>query len=213
MRVQAIRGMVGATFRSTVVPMPLRARLGLLLVLLAAACAGPQVEEFVGTRPAFTPEGYFTGHTTAWGYVQDFWGQYRREFTVAIDGRVEGGTLVLDERFAFTDGIKETRVWRIKREDDGGEDGVSTYTGTADDVAGTAEGQAAGQMMRWVYEMDLPLDDGTVRVRFEDWLYQLEQGTLLGRATMRTYGFPLGQVVILFRKLPGSGRTLTAAAP
>jgi hypothetical protein len=190
--------------------MRIRNLAGLVLALAVAACASPRIEEFAGTRPAFTPEAYFAGRTTGWGFVRDFWGQYRREFTVAVDGRLDGGELVLDERFTYADGSTDSRVWRITREPEEGAGGVAGYTGRADGIVGPARGQAAGRMMQWVYEMDLPIGGNTVRARFDDWLFLLEEGTLLGRATLEKYGFPLGEVVILFRKVPETDRTLLA---
>ena len=82
---------------------------------------------------------------------QDRFGTIKRQFVVEIDGTIDNGTLVMDESFAYADGEKATRVWRIKPLGNG------EYEGTAGDVVGTARGKIAGNAMNLAYEIDLPI--------------------------------------------------------
>lgn len=168
-------------------------------------CADMKIESFSGTTPSFKPEEYFIGRTKAWGFFQDRFGTIRREFVVEIDGSMEGEVLVLDERFAYADGERDTRVWRIKSLGNG------AYEGTAGDIVGTAKGQANGRAMNWVYDFDLPVGGGsTWRVRFDDWMLLQDQEVMLNRTTITKFGFKLGEVFIFFRRLNAVGSSSSA---
>jgi hypothetical protein len=158
-----------------------------------------RVEDFAGSTPTFKPEEYFRGRTKAWGFFQDRFGNIRRQFAVEIDGSLDGGTLVLAESFAYADGEKSTRVWRIRPLGNG------EYEGTAGDVVGTARGKAVGNAMNFAYEIDLPIQGSTWRVRFDDWLLLQDDEVLLNRSTVTKFGVELGEVLIFFQRLPGGG--------
>ena len=154
-----------------------------------------RVEDFAGTSPPFRPEEYFQGRTRAWGFFQDRFGNIKRQFVVDIEGSVQNGALTLEESFAYADGEKATRVWRIRPLGDG------EYEGTAGDVVGTARGKVAGNAMRWAYDMDLPIQGSTWRVHFDDWMLQQDQEVMLNKSTVSKYGIELGEVFIFFRRL------------
>jgi hypothetical protein len=70
-----------------------------------------------------------------------------RRFTVQMTGTWQGNQGTLDERFTYSDGKTERRVWRSPTKARG------RYTGRADDVVGVAEGQAAGNALNWRYTL------------------------------------------------------------
>ena len=54
--------------------------------------------------------------------------------------------------------------------------------GEADGEAlGEAEGEASGNAFRWKYTLDLPVDDKTYHVQFDDWMYLLDEGILMNK--------------------------------
>ena len=163
-----------------------------------AGCASVKPEDYAGTVPRLVLEEYFLGKTRAYGVFQDRSGRLKRQFTVDIDGRMDGGELVLTEDFAFADGERSQRVWRIRRLDE------HRYEGRAADVAGTAAGLAYGQALNWRYDLDLKVGDAVYRVRFDDWMFLHEDGVLVNRAEMRKFGIRLGEVTIFFRRADGA---------
>lgn len=106
-----------------------------------SGCASQSPSDFQGTTPVFNLEDYFEGKTRATGIFEDRFGQLRREFIVDIEGSIEGDELILDEHFNYKDGEKDRRIWRIKRIDE------HVYEGRADDVIGTARGEAFGNAL------------------------------------------------------------------
>ena len=171
----------------------------LLLVLTLglsglAGCANPDITTYAGQQPALDLARYFNGKVLAHGMFQDRSGQVVRRFTVEMDGRWDGDQGVLDEHFTYADGTKDRRVWHLTRHPDG------RYSGTAADVVGTASGQASGNAFNWTYTLRLPVDGTTYEVRFDDWMYLIDERVMLNRATMSKWGVRLGEVTLSFHK-------------
>jgi hypothetical protein len=170
--------------------------LPLLAIILGSGCVSNRPEDFAGHQPKLDLYQYFTGQTQAWGLFEDRFGRVKRQFQVAIEGRVEDGELVLEEDFVYDDGQRERRVWRIRG------DAAQGYRGRAADVVGEARGQVAGNALNWRYEMDLKIGSGSWRVAFDDWLFLQPGGVMINRATVTKLGFEIGSVTLFFSKPP-----------
>jgi hypothetical protein len=162
------------------------------LVLALSGCRSMKVEDFAGAQPRLALEEYFAGHTRAWGIFEDRFGNLRRQFVVDIEGTWDGKTLVLDERFVYSDGERQRRVWKIVRT------APDTYEGRADDVVGTAVGKVAGNALTWTYQVDLAIAGRKWRVTFDDWMYLQPGGALINKADISKLGLRLGTVSIFF---------------
>src|SRR5690606_26731960 len=117
-----------------------------------------------------------------------------KRFHVVINGRSEGDKLILHEAFNYSDGTKQTRVWTLVPT------GQGKWKGTAGDVVGEAFGEVSGNTFHWNYVLNLPVDGKTYEVRFDDWMYLLDDQTLANRSYMSKLGVELGQVTLFFRK-------------
>ena len=89
--------------------------MGLTIGLGLSGCASPKLEDYAAEKPVLDLEQYFAGQTKGWGIVQDRFGRITRRFVVEIDGRFEGDRGELDERFVWSDGEKQRRVWRLQK--------------------------------------------------------------------------------------------------
>ncbi|SCA56556.1 conserved hypothetical protein [Candidatus Terasakiella magnetica] len=164
------------------------------ICLCITGCSSMKPEDFANTDPKFDLFDYFKGQTQAWGIFEDRFGTVRRQFQIAINGTVEGNQLTLDERFDYSDGEKDQRIWYIQQK------GENTYEGRADDVVGTATGIAAGNALNWAYDMDLKVGDSTFRVKFDDWMFLQKGNVLINRAQVTKWGINIGQVSLFFTK-------------
>jgi hypothetical protein len=172
---------------------------GLLLLLASilalSSCSTTPVESYKGEQPLLDLERYFKGTVDGWGMFQDRSGRVLKRFYVRIDATWEGNVGTLDEHFEWSDGKKTRRVWTVTKVDD------HRYTGTASDVVGTAAGEAFGNALRWRYVLNLETDDGkTYEVDFDDWMYLIDDRTMLNRSYMSKFGFELGQVTLSFTR-------------
>jgi hypothetical protein len=177
---------------------PLRLLASLSLAICLMGCTTMKPTDFALSRQKLVLEEYFAGHTQAWGLFQDRFGKVRRQFTVEIDGDWNGERLVLDEHFLYSDGETDRCLWTITKRADG------HYEGTAADVVGTAQGMSAGNALNWGYVMDLKVGTGTVRVRFDDWMFLQPGNVIINRATVSKWGIDVGDVTLFFLKPAGT---------
>ena len=161
---------------------------------LLSGCAGPVPADYASEKPQLDLKRYFNGDLTAHGIFTDRSGKVARRFTVDMTGTWTGNQGVLDERFTYSDGKTERRVWRIT--DQGG----GRYSGRADDVVGEAVGVAAGNALNWRYTLSLPVDGKVYEVQFDDWMYQMDDRVMLNKAAMSKFGIHLGDVTLSFHK-------------
>ena len=92
-----------------------------------------------------------------------------------------------------------------KSKKDVSEDGVELYRGEAADVIGIAEGSANGSAFFWKYDVDLKISKSKLRVRFNDWIYQMDDYVAVNKATVSKFGIDIGEVTLFFvRGTPAS---------
>jgi hypothetical protein len=151
-------------------------------------------EDFAGKEPKLVLEEYFAGHTKAHGIFEDRFGTLRRQFVVDINGTWDGETLVLEEDFVYSDGETDRRVWTLRKQDD------NTYIGTANDVLTPTTMKVFGNAMNFRYNVDLKTSDGTLNVRFNDWMFLQPDGVMINRARVSKWGIALGEATITFSK-------------
>lgn len=165
------------------------------VLLLVGACTGkPNYEDPALSTQEFDLERFFAGQTVAYGQFQDIFGTVRRRFEVQIEGTWDGKTLRLVEDFTYEDGTTEQRVWTLRKT------GAQSWEGTAPGVIGIAKGLEDRDRFNWQYEIDLPVPEGTLRVTFDDWMWQLSADRVLNRAYMKRFGVDIGEVIITFEK-------------
>jgi hypothetical protein len=170
-----------------------------LLVICAGllglvGCASVSPDAYRSEQPVLDLKTYFNGTLDAWGVFQDRSGKVVKRFQVVIEARWEGDIGTLDERFTYSDGSTARRVWTVTRLSG------ARYQGRAQDVIGEAQGEAAGNALRWRYVLALPVDGKIYHVDFDDWMFLMDDRVMLNRSTMRKFGFALGEVTLSFRK-------------
>ena len=170
----------------------------MLLAWMLAGCASVPPEHFTGGRPAFDPVAYFTGETHSWGVFENRAGEPSRSFITDCVGRREGGALRLDQTFTYEDGHTQQRHWTIHHVD------AHRYEATANDVVGTATGEAYGNAFHWEYTVALKPGNPLYDVRLRQWMYlQADGRTVLNRGSVNKFGVEVAQVAeTFFRATP-----------
>lgn len=163
--------------------------------LILGGCASLPARQYVNDRPVLDLSRYLEGPLDAWGMFQDRKGKVVKRFHVKMMGTWSNNVGRLEEDFVFSDGSKQRRVWTIVRLD------ANHYTGTADDVIGVAQGEAYGNALNWRYTLALPVGGKVYNVKFDDWMFLMDDEVMLNRAGMSKWGFHLGDVTLAFRKL------------
>ena len=173
-------------------------RFAVLAAVTAAAlvmgCASPTPADYASEKPVLDLKSYFNGEFVAHGLFTDRSGKVARRFVVQMTGSWTGKQGTLDERFIYSDGKTERRVWRLTDEGNG------RWTGRADDVVGVAEGRSAGNALNWRYTLALPVDGSVYEVQFDDWMYLMDERVMLNKAVMSKFGVRIGEVTLSFVK-------------
>jgi hypothetical protein len=172
----------------------------LALVLGVASCGSVDVARYADQQPALDLQRFFSKPVKAWGMFQKRSGEVVKRFEVNIVSHREGDNLILDEHFLYSDGTRQRRVWTLTPE------GQGRWSGRADDVVGVATGQVAGNALHWRYHLNLPVDGSTYEMSMDDWMYQMDEDTLINRTSMSKLGVEVGQVTLFFRR-QGAGET------
>lgn len=161
---------------------------------MLSACMHSDVTHYQGMKPEMDIQTYFSGPIKAWGIVQDWRGRVVSRFDVTMVGSWQGDNGTLEEEFTYYDGSTQQRVWKITKLEDG------RYEGTAGDIIGTAKGQGSGNAVNWHYQMDVPVGDSTYRLKFDDWMWLMNDGVLINRSYLKKFGITVAELTIFMQK-------------
>jgi len=167
-----------------------------LLTFILSGCAfKPPVP--TGPLDKFTLETDLVGKTIGTGNFSAIDGT-SRDFTAYMDGSWDGKSLTLVEDFVYTDGVEERKTWIFTQLDNG------EFSGTREDVVGTARGYQDGDAFRLEYVMAIPNDDGTPgrKVSFKDVLVKQSNGTIRNYAIVGLWGLRVGRVNLTITDSP-----------
>lgn len=171
-----------------------RLLVSLALILSLSSCGNVEVSHYADQQPQLNLERFFSKPVKAWGIFQKRSGEVAKRFEVNIASHREGDDLILDERFVYSDGTRQRRVWTLTP------DGSGHWRGRAGDVVGQARGEVAGNALRWRYRLNLPVDGSVYEVSFDDWMYLMDEDTMINRSSMSKFGVEIGQVTLFFRR-------------
>ena len=166
----------------------------LVAIVLTTGCAfSPPTPDNIGE--AFVLERDLIGRTVATGSFSAIDGTHR-EFIAYINGTWDGKAVTLIEDFEFADGEKERKTWVLTKLENG------DWSGTREDVIGTARGYQDGKAFRLEYDMALPDDEGNPgrKLRFKDVIVNGTNGVIVNNATVGLWGFRVATVKLLIRR-------------
>ena len=153
-----------------------------------------KLETYKDEKPTLKLDEFFAGDIEGWGMIQDFKGEVISRFDVQIKGTFDGDTGKLEEDFQFYNGKTQQRTWNVKRV------GPNSWEGTAGDIIGTAQGTEEGNAINWHYKMDVPQGGSTIRLKFDDWMFLMNDGVLMNRTYMKKFGITVAELTILMKK-------------
>ncbi|MES2678220.1 MAG: DUF3833 domain-containing protein [Pseudomonadota bacterium] len=159
------------------------------------SCKSITPQDYAQNEPKLDIRKYLSGNVKAWGILEDRSGKITRRFTVDMIGTWNGNKGVLDEKFIFDDGEKSARIWTIEVSDN------NNFTATAADVVGKAIGKQYGNTIQMAYTLDLEVAKGKrYNVVLDDWMYLLDEKTLVNKSEIKKFGITFGKLTIFFKK-------------
>ena len=166
----------------------------LALIFIISGCSSQNLSDYRTTTPNLSLESFFEGDLVAYGIVLDRSGTMTRRFEVDLKASWKGNKGEIKEWFTFDDGEKTTRIWQLEALGNG------KYTGTANDVVGTATGQTSGSALYWRYELLIPVDGTEYEITLDDWMYLVDENRLFNKTELTKFGFKVGEVILYIEK-------------
>jgi hypothetical protein len=166
----------------------------MIVVLIPTACSSISIEDYEKEKPSLILENYLNGDFDAYGMFINRSGKVTRRMTVVMKAVWKGDECDLFEDFIWSDGVKQKRIWHLKKI------APNKYEGRADDVVGVAYGEVSGNAFHWYYTLSIDVDGTFRHINFDDWMYLINDKIMLNKAVMTKFGIKVGEVNITFIK-------------
>ncbi|MBS9716458.1 DUF3833 domain-containing protein [Pseudohalocynthiibacter aestuariivivens] len=150
-------------------------------------------QDYNATSPAFDLRKHLSGPILCEGIIYGPMGRVNSRFVADMNGVWDRATGTLTESFHYSSGNTQLRKWNLTIGNDG------SFRATADDVIGTADGIQSGATVRMRYRIRLPEDAGGHVLNVTDWMYLMENGSILNKSEMRKFGVKVAELVATMR--------------
>ncbi len=161
------------------------AALGVLFGCGPASSPSP----FQDTAPAFNPVRFFTGHVRSWGVLENRSGAPTDIVTTDCVGEADGADGVhMIQTLKIGAAAPQVRQWKMRRTAPG------RFEATANDMVGTAAGEAVGRAFHWRWTLALQPGNSIKDVTMEQWWYLLDDGSMMNRTTVSKLGYIAAEV-------------------
>ncbi len=150
-------------------------------------------EDYAATQPVIDIRRHLSGPILSEGVIYGPMGRVAARFVASMQGDWEGDTGTLSENFHYASGGNQQRKWHLKMAGDG------RFVATADDIIGEGEGVQLGGAVRIKYRIRLPKDAGGHVLDVTDWLYLMENGTIMNKSEMRKFGIKVAELIATMR--------------
>ncbi|KIC25487.1 MULTISPECIES: DUF3833 family protein [unclassified Leisingera] len=152
--------------------------------------------DYADTGPHFILTEHLSGEILSEGVIFGPTGKMANSFTAKMVGEWDGRTGTLSEEFTYSNGVTQSRKWFLTLGPG------NTFTATADDLVGEAQGIVSGSTVQLQYEITLPESAGGYTLKATDWLYLTADGVIMNRAEMRKFGVKVAELVATMRPAP-----------
>jgi hypothetical protein len=147
----------------------------------------------VGSGSAFDPVAFFDGHTHSWGVIERRSGAPSERVETDSDGEKNGSDrLRMVQHLSFQDGTTQQREWTLWRS------GPDRFDATANDMVGTAKGEAEGNVFHWRWVLARSPGNSLMDVTMNQWMYRLQDGSVMIRSTVSKFGLIFAEVTEQF---------------
>ena len=129
--------------------------------------------------------------------MEDRSGQPTSIVTTDCVGEMAGDVLQMRQTLRIGEDPPMVRDWRMRQVAPG------RFEATANDVVGTATGQASGRAFHWQWTLALQPGNALKNVTMDQWWYLLDDGSMLNRTTVRKLGIIAAEVTEHFARVQG----------
>lgn len=166
---------------------------------------GQTPEDYAGTEQAFDLRRHLNGPMLCEGVIFGPTGRVSSRFVADFHATWDGDKGRMTERFRYCTGDIQEREWRLTILDNG------RVRAEADDLVGNGEGRQSGSGVQLSYRIRLPEASGGHVLDAVDWMYLIENGTIVNRSQFRKYGIKVAELVATIRPAEAGAEAREAA--
>lgn len=158
--------------------------------------------DFAGRGPDFDIRRHLSGPILCEGVVYGPTGRVTSRFVADMQGDWDGNRGTLRERFRYDTGRTQDRMWSLEIAAGG------AIRATAPDIVGTGTGHATGPAVQMRYRIRLDAQAGGHVLDVTDWMYLMDNGTIMNRSQFRKFGVTVAELVATMRPVqPAASRS------
>ena len=146
--------------------------------------------------PRFDLRQHLSGPILCEGVIYGPTGRITSRFVADMQGEWQGNTGVLRETFRYDSGTVQDRAWTLTLGNNG------SIRAEAPDVVGTGVGRAEGPAVEMRYRIRLAPEAGGHVLDVVDWMYLMENGTIMNRSQFTKFGITVAELVATMRRVP-----------
>lgn len=151
-------------------------------------------EDYAGKGPEIDIRRHLSGPLICEGMIYGPTGRVTSRFVADMDVSWEGNVGTMREEFVYDSGETQSRRWVLTLGNDG------SIKAEAPDVIGVGKGMQKGPGVQLNYRIKLPKESGGHELDTVDWMYLVDNGTIMNRSQFRKYGIKVAELVATMRK-------------
>lgn len=151
-------------------------------------------KDYSTQKPSFLLTEHLSGQLICEGIIFGPFGRVTSRFTADMDAVWQGTRGTIKENFIYDNGRTQCREWTLEVNSHG------SIKASASDIIGVGTGWQQGSSVHLNYRIRLPEDSGGHVLDTVDWMYLLENGSIMNRSQFRKYGIKVGELVATIRK-------------
>lgn len=150
-------------------------------------------EDYVGVGPTFDLRQHLNGPIQCEGVIYGPTGKVQSRFVADFDAAWDGNRGRMTEHFKYDNGHTQDREWNLTLGNDG------SIRAEAPDLVEVGEGSQKGSAVVLNYRIKLPEGAGGHVLDTTDWMYLMENGTIMNRSQFRKFGIKVAELVATMR--------------
>ena len=152
--------------------------------------------DYAAMAPQLDIRRHLAGPLLCEGVIYGPTGRVTSRFVAEMQGHWDGNRGTLDETFRYASGETQQRQWRLTLGNDG------AIKADADDLTDPGRGRQEGAGLQLQYRIRLPEHAGGWVLDVTDWMYLMENGTIINRSQFRKFGIKVAELVATMRQVP-----------
>ena len=166
---------------------------------------GQKPEDYSDAETSFDIREHLNGDILCEGVIFGPTGRISSRFVADMHATWDNDKGSVTEKFRYSSGETQDREWNLSVVSDG------KFLATADDIIGAGKGTQVGSGVRLEYRIKLPEHAGGHVLDVIDWMYLVDNGTIMNRSQFRKFGIKVAELVATMRPVEQSDERREAA--